>query len=68
MTAATAPVTDTRPRLTARRLGLLDLGRIAGRGLSARRLRSGLTALGIAISAAHNNVVEGRKGFGVFRM
>jgi acetyl-CoA carboxylase carboxyltransferase component len=26
------------------------------------------TALGIAISAAHNNVVEGRKGFGVFRM
>ena len=26
------------------------------------------TVLGIAISAAHNNVVEGRKGFGVFRM
>jgi acetyl-CoA carboxylase carboxyltransferase component len=26
------------------------------------------TALGVAISAAHNNVVEGRKGFGVFRM
>jgi acetyl-CoA carboxylase carboxyltransferase component len=26
------------------------------------------TALGIAISAAHSNVVEGRKGFGVFRM
>jgi acetyl-CoA carboxylase carboxyltransferase component len=26
------------------------------------------TVLGIAISAAHNNIVEGRKGFGVFRM
>ena len=26
------------------------------------------TALGIAISAAHNNTVEGRQGFGVFRM
>ena len=26
------------------------------------------TVLGIALSAVHNNVVEGRKGFGVFRM
>ena len=31
---------------------MLDLGRIAGRGLGARRLRSGLTALGIAIGIA----------------
>ena len=52
MTTVTAPATDTRPRLAAGRLGLLDLGRIAGRGLSARRLRSGLTALGIAIGIA----------------
>ena len=26
------------------------------------------TVLGIALSAAHNDVVEGRRGFGVFRM
>jgi putative ABC transport system permease protein len=45
MTAAT-------PRLAAGHLGLLDLGRIAGRGLRSRRLRSALTALGIAIGIA----------------
>ena len=48
MTALAAP----RPRPAGGRLGLLDLGRIAGRGLGARRLRSGLTALGIAIGIA----------------
>ena len=26
------------------------------------------TVLGMALSAAHSNVVEGRRGFGVFRM
>ena len=26
------------------------------------------TVLGIALSAIHSNVVEGRRGFGVFRM
>jgi len=26
------------------------------------------TALGLALSAVHSNVVEGRRGFGVFRM
>ena len=48
MTALAAP----RPRPAGGRLGLVDLGRIAGRGLGARRLRSGLTALGIAIGIA----------------
>ena len=48
MTATAAPA----PRLVGGRVGVLDLGRIAGRGLGARRLRSGLTALGIAIGIA----------------
>jgi putative ABC transport system permease protein len=48
MTATAAPA----PRLAGGRVGVLDLGRIAGRGLGARRLRSGLTALGIAIGIA----------------
>jgi putative ABC transport system permease protein len=52
MTAVTAPASGARPRLASGRLGLLDLGRVAGRGLGARRLRSGLTALGIAIGIA----------------
>ena len=50
MTAVAAP--RSAPRLASGRLGLLDLGRVAGRGLGARRLRSGLTALGIAIGIA----------------
>ena len=48
MTATVAPA----PRLSGGRVGVLDLGRIAGRGLGARRLRSALTALGIAIGIA----------------
>ena len=48
MTATAAPA----PRLAGGRVGVFDLGRIAGRGLGARRLRSGLTALGIAIGIA----------------
>ena len=48
MTATAAPA----PRLVGGRVGVLDLGRIAGRGLGSRRLRSGLTALGIAIGIA----------------
>jgi putative ABC transport system permease protein len=48
MTATVAPA----PRPSGGRVGVLDLGRIAGRGLGARRLRSGLTALGIAIGIA----------------
>ena len=47
-TATAAPAS----RLVGGRVGVLDLGRIAGRGLGARRLRSGLTALGIAIGIA----------------
>jgi putative ABC transport system permease protein len=39
-------------RIATGHLGLLDLGRVAGRGLGSRRLRSGLTALGIAIGIA----------------
>ena len=50
MTAVAAP--RSAQRLASGRLGLLDLGRVAGRGLGARRLRSGLTALGIAIGIA----------------
>jgi putative ABC transport system permease protein len=50
MTAVTAPRSSPRP--AAGRIGLLDLGRVAGHGLGARRLRSGLTALGIAIGIA----------------
>ena len=58
MTATTAPTGPDQPRPppTAREetggLGLVDLGRIAGRGLASRRVRSGLTALGIAIGIA----------------
>jgi putative ABC transport system permease protein len=45
MTTATA-------RLSPGRLGIVDLSRVAGRGLGSRRLRSALTALGIAIGIA----------------
>ena len=50
MTAVAARRSTPRP--VSGRLGLLDLGRVAARGLGARRLRSGLTALGIAIGIA----------------
>ena len=39
-------------RLAPGSLGLIDLSRVAGRGLGSRRLRSALTALGIAIGIA----------------
>ena len=52
MTAAAPARAAERVRLVPGHLGLLDLGRVAGRGLSSRRLRSGLTALGIAIGIA----------------
>ena len=52
MTAVAGPAVPPKARLVPGRLGLLDLGRVAGRGLGARRLRSGLTALGIAIGIA----------------
>lgn len=56
MTAATAapesPAEEPAFRETIGRLGLVDLGRIAGRGLASRKVRSGLTALGIAIGIA----------------
>ena len=53
MTATTAatPVAPT-DREESGGLGVIDLGRIAGRGLGSRRVRSGLTALGIAIGIA----------------
>jgi putative ABC transport system permease protein len=46
-------------RFARRRVGLLDLIRIGAAGLSARRLRSGLTALGIAIGIAAMMAVLG---------
>ena len=49
---AAPPATSRSLRETTGRMGLLDLGRIAGRGLASRRVRSGLTALGIAIGIA----------------
>jgi putative ABC transport system permease protein len=55
MTAAALPV----ERYERRRVGLLDLARIGAAGLSARRLRSGLTALGIAIGIAAMMAVLG---------
>jgi len=51
MTATTAPAAPAAREETGG-LGLVDLGRIAGRGLASRRVRSGLTALGIAIGIA----------------
>jgi putative ABC transport system permease protein len=55
VTAAGASV----ERYERRRVGLLDLARIGAAGLSARRLRSGLTALGIAIGIAAMMAVLG---------
>ena len=55
MTAVAMPV----ERFARRRVGLLDLARIGAAGLSARRLRSGLTALGIAIGIAAMMAVLG---------
>ena len=55
MTAASASV----ERYARRRVGLFDLARIGSAGLSARRLRSGLTALGIAIGIAAMMAVLG---------
>jgi putative ABC transport system permease protein len=55
MTATSMPV----ERYARRRVGLLDLARIGGAGLSARRLRSSLTALGIAIGIAAMMAVLG---------
>jgi putative ABC transport system permease protein len=46
-------------RHARRRVGLLDLVRIGAAGLGARRLRSGLTALGIAIGIAAMMAVLG---------
>jgi putative ABC transport system permease protein len=55
MTANAVPL----ERYARRRVGLLDLARIGGAGLRARRLRSGLTALGIAIGIAAMMAVLG---------
>ena len=56
MTAVVAPAGDltggTSPSLRSGRLGPGDILRIATRGLLSRRLRSALTALGIAIGIA----------------
>lgn len=56
MTAVTAPAGDltggTAPSLRSGRLGPGDIVRIATRGLRSRKLRSTLTALGIAIGIA----------------
>jgi putative ABC transport system permease protein len=52
MTSSTAAVAAPIERFARRRVGLFDLARIGAGGLSARRLRSGLTALGIAIGIA----------------
>lgn len=55
MTAVTVPI----ERYARRRVGLFDLARIGAAGLGARRLRSGLTALGIAIGIAAMMAVLG---------
>jgi putative ABC transport system permease protein len=55
MTAVAMPV----ERFARRRVGFLDLARIGAAGLGARRLRSGLTALGIAIGIAAMMAVLG---------
>ncbi len=55
MTAAIVPI----ERYDRRRVGLFDLARIGAAGLGARRLRSGLTALGIAIGIAAMMAVLG---------
>ena len=55
MTAAPVPI----ERFARRRVGLFDLARIGAAGLGARRLRSGLTALGIAIGIAAMMAVLG---------
>ena len=55
MTAATVPI----ERHARRHVGLFDLARIGAAGLGARRLRSGLTALGIAIGIAAMMAVLG---------
>jgi putative ABC transport system permease protein len=55
MTALSPPI----ERYTRRRVGLVDLARIGAAGLGARRLRSGLTALGIAIGIAAMMAVLG---------
>ena len=47
-----APPTGRAPRLRPGRLGPTELLRIGARGLAARRLRSTLTAIGIAIGIA----------------
>jgi putative ABC transport system permease protein len=60
MTATTgAPAAAGPVGLTSGRLGPMDLGRIAARGLGSRRLRSALTALGIAIGIAAMVAVVG---------
>ena len=56
MTAA-SPAAVARPRHG--RVGVIDLARIGAGGLSARRLRTGLTALGIAIGIAAMMAVLG---------
>jgi putative ABC transport system permease protein len=55
--ATAAPTAPGRPRRG--RVGLTDLARIGGAGLSARRLRTSLTALGIAIGIAAMMAVLG---------
>ena len=59
MTAVVTAVAMPVERFARRRVGLLDLARIGAAGLSARRLRSGLTALGIAIGIAAMMAVLG---------
>jgi putative ABC transport system permease protein len=58
--AVLAPVRSTRPAgFDRRRVGLIDLARIGTGGLRARRLRTSLTALGIAIGIAAMMAVLG---------
>jgi putative ABC transport system permease protein len=59
MTAASTRIPSFDERLRRRRIGFVDLARIGAGGLRARSLRTGLTALGIAIGIAAMMAVLG---------
>jgi putative ABC transport system permease protein len=59
MTAVAAPAPATNPSPVAARLRSVDIARLAAVGLRTRKLRAGLSALGIAIGVAAITAVLG---------
>ena len=59
MTAVAAPAPPATPRSAAARLRPADMARLAAVGLRTRKLRAGLSALGIAIGVAAITAVLG---------